>query len=133
MSIHNDYEAKYGLTAKMVLRDLGGDPDKVIDDYIETSSSCPDILINGWFANLVQRSQEDDVHDAIQAEIVRLYFKSISRDAAVAICNALGDYGTISIHSSLPDLSYNGYTFMAAWNAENHDQKEIIPPDAMDI
>ena len=28
MSIHNDYESKYGLTAKMVLRDLGGDPEQ---------------------------------------------------------------------------------------------------------
>lgn len=133
MSIHNDYESKYGLTAKMVLRDLGGDPDKIINDYIATSSSCPDIFLDGWFAGLTKRSPEDDIHDMLQREIVRLYFASISRDAAVAICNVLGLYGTLSIHRDLPDLSYNGYTFAAAWSASNPNNDEIIPPAAMDI
>ena len=122
----NEYTTKYGIAEKAVLADLGGNFDKIIEEYNNIpaypfSSCCADIF-----------SDADNIHNMVEREIQARYFRHIDRDVAVAICNALmiGD-GTIRIYASL-SLEYNCYAFMDAWNEENGDKAKIVSPVVFD-
>lgn len=131
MTNYNEiYTSKYGENAKMILRDLGGDPDAIITNYPAT--------VDWPFGSMIAGDLQDDadsIHGLIVSEIEHLYFSTIPRSSAVAICNTLSlglGFGTIRISSSI-DLEYNSYTFMQRWNDNHPDEGKIIPPAALEI
>lgn len=135
-NLREEYESKYGLAAKMVLRQLGGDPDAIIEKYadkIDSKTEGDALFFSSVMTFFKDTCDADNIHNEILKEIERLYFSSLSRDAAVAICNALIIGGEISITTAVDGLSYNGCRFMAAWNAENPDKQKILPPVGIDI
>ena len=135
-NLRDEYESKYGLAAKMVLRQLGGDPDAIIEKYADNIASKTEedaLLFSSVMTFFKYADDADNIHNEILKEIERLYFSSLSRDTAVAVCNALINGGQISITTAVDGLSYNGYRFMAVWNAENPDKQKILPPVGIDI
>ena len=116
------YENTYGSAAKVFLRTLGGDPDKIIRE-IEAAGNEPDPFAGNPF--LAASAPEEDAHNAILRDIRQRYFSAITRDAALAICNALGDLGEFRVCASIPALTYTSGTFMSAWNDSNPDENPI--------
>lgn len=116
------YENTYGSAAKVFLRTLGGDPDKIIQEIEEAWNEPDPFAGNPLFPS---STAEEDAHNAILRDIRQRYFSGITRDAALAICNALGDLGEFCICTSIPDLTYTSGTFMRDWNASNPGEKPI--------
>lgn len=116
------YEAAYGTASKTYLRVLGGDPDAIIRD-LEQAEEQPAVAAS-CFGLLADTAPEEDVHNAILRDIQARYFAGISRDAALAIGNALGDLGEFKPCASV-ELSYNSATFARAWNAANPEAQPI--------
>ena len=131
MANYNEiYTNKYGTSEMMTLRALGGDPDAIIANYPAPGGWTFDGLFGAYIPD-----DADSIHQLIVSEIERLYFASISRESAVAICNALSlglGLGTIRISDNI-DRIYNNYTFMTAWNANHPEADKIIPPAALEI
>lgn len=131
MANYNEiYTNKYGTSEMMILRDLGGDPDAIIANYPAPGEWPFDGLFEAYTPD-----DADNIHQLIISEIEHLYFASISRESAVAICNALSlglGFGTIRINDNI-DRVYNNYTFMMAWNANHPEADKIIPPAALEI
>ena len=118
------YEATYGSAAKTYLRVLGGDPDAIIREVEQIESQPePEILTNTW-GLLPDPTPEENVHNLILRDIQTRYFASLSRDAALAIGNALGDLGEFKPCASV-DLAYSSATFARAWNAANPEAQPI--------
>ena len=134
------YEAKYGLTVKILLRMLGGNPDVVLSKMQEKVDS-PSEADREFFgvlniAPLTAADAADASHHLMVAEVERLYFTSIGRASAVAICNALsksGACGTISIHADVPELTYTATTFMCRWNENHPGEQEIVEQSGFEI
>lgn len=116
------YEAAYGTAAKTYLRVLGGDPDAIIRD-LEQAEEQPAVGAS-FFGFLPDTTPEEDVHNAILREIQTRYFAGLTRDAALAIGNALGDLGEFKPCASV-DLAYSSATFVRAWNAANPEAQPI--------
>lgn len=116
------YEAAYGTASKTYLRVLGGDPDAIIRD-LEQAEEQPAVAAS-CFGLLADTAPEEDVHNAILRDIQTRYFASLSRDAALAIGNALGDLGEFKPCASV-DLAYSSATFVRAWNAANPEAQPI--------
>lgn len=116
------YDNTYGSAAKIFLRTLGGDPDKIIRE-VEEAWNEPDPFAGNPF--LAPNAPEEDAHNAILRDIRQRYFSGITREAALAICNALGDLGEFHVCASIPALTYTSGTFMSAWNDSNPDEKPI--------
>lgn len=121
-NLTNKYEAAYGSAAKTYLRVLGGDPDAIIRD-LEQAETQPAVAAS-CFGLLADTAPEEDVHNAILRDIQARYFAGISRDAALAIGNALGDFGEFKPFASV-DLAYSSATFVRAWNAANPEAQPI--------
>ncbi len=119
-ALMDSYEKKYGHAAKIFLRTLGGDPNPIAEE-VEKSHSEPDPF--GF--DFGETDPEDDLHNLIRREILRLYFSKISRKEALMVCNVLGDLGKINPCPSIPELSYNAMSFIDAWNTVNIDQSPI--------
>ena len=121
----NEYTQKYGIAEKAILSDLGGDIEKIIEAY----ESIPEYPFE---PTMDVFSDADNIHNMVEREIQTRYFRQISREAAVAICNTLliGD-GTIKIYANL-SLEYSCSDFMWVWNEANGDKDKIIAPVVFD-
>lgn len=134
------YEAKYGLTVKMLLRMLGGNPDVVLSkmqDKVDSPSEADlEFLSTLNIAPLTADDAADAAHNLMAAEVERLYFASIDRASALAICIALSKAGacsTISIHADVPELTYTATTFMCRWNDNHPGEQEIVEQSGFEI
>lgn len=125
------YLEKYSPCERYALSALGGDLDAVIVKYMEISSIPRPAEMFPTFFSLVDEA--DEIHNLVIEEIESRYFTSVPRETAAAICNLLGDFGKISIHDAVPELSYNGFRFMTAWNRANPEQDEIQAPAGIEI
>lgn len=132
MTVSNHYEAKYGLTVKMLVRVLGGDPNAILSamqDKVDNPTKVDSQLRKMMrLPALDADGAADAAHTQMLAEAERLYFAAIDRASAVAICNALSkvDTATISIHPAVPELTYNARAFMGAWNRIRQNDQPII-------
>lgn len=132
MTVSDRYEAKYGLTVKMLVRVLGGDPNAILsamqDKVDNPTKEDIQILQLMRLPALDAESAADESHKQLLAEAERLYFAAIDRASAVAICNSLSkvDTATISIHPAVPELTYNARAFMGAWNRIRQNDQPII-------
>lgn len=130
-TVKTKYLEKYSPCERYALSALGGDLDTVIAKYIETGS---DLAGENIFASFLANVDDaEEIHNLVIEETESRYFASVSRETAVAICNMLGDFGKISIHDAVPELSYNGFRFMTAWNRANPEQDEIQAPAGIEI
>lgn len=121
-ALMDSYEKKYGSAEKVFLRSLNGDPDTIAKELAE----LPDDLTSlGFDLPFAANSPEDDLHFAILREIQQRYFSDISRERALAVCEVLSDLGELRPCPSIPDLCYNSFSFMRAWNDANSDQPPI--------
>ncbi len=66
----------------------------------------------------------DAARIAIIHEIKFRFFSEISREKALTICNAIGEFGTFAIGDDF-DLSFNDRAFADEWNKANPDQATI--------
>lgn len=123
MSNLNDiYTNTHGTSAKAFCFSLGGDPDKVISD-LASQCAAPNPLAT--MLGVDQFATADDAHNAILCEIKRLYFSRIPRDAALSIANSLPELGAISLCSTIPELTFNAWSYADAWSNANPDQPPI--------
>lgn len=127
----NAYEAAYGSKEKIFLRMLGGDPDEVCRRVEELEAEAEELEANNSLFSVPAEysfghtTPEQDLHGEIMKEINRLYFSSIPRESALAICNALGELGEFTPCATIPGLTFNDSTFMYAWNEANPDKKPL--------
>lgn len=125
MSNLNDlYVAAYGTNARVFLRTLGGDPDKVINDL---SARCAEPNPLADMLGIDPSATAEDAHNAILREIKRIYFSGLSRETALAVANSLSDLGAISLCTTIPELTFNVWAYADAWSAANPDQRPILP------
>lgn len=123
MDLYAAYHAKYGTNARVFLRTLGGDPDAVIRSLIEQCAE-PNPLAS--MLGVSPDPTEEDAHNAILREIKRLYFSGISRDAAVAVANAIGSLGSLCLCDTIPELTFSGVSFADTWSYYHPDKEPII-------
>lgn len=123
-NLYEAYTEKYGIYENAFLTELGGS----IDDIIAKYTATQDLPFGSWLDDGF--SDADNIHNIVTCEIVERYFRSISREKAVSVCNVLaigfGD-GTIKIAAQL-NIEYNAYTFMCAWNKHNPECDKIVAP-----
>ena len=113
----------------VVLRAMGGNPDKIIDDlaerYAESADLCGAFSAFAKLSAAASDNYPEDVHNALLGEIKRLYFSELSRDAAVAVGNAIGIDGAVTFHTAIPELTFSAFELMDQWNKYNPDKQPI--------
>lgn len=123
MSNLNDaYTAVYGTNAKVFLRSIGGNPDQIIRS-LEEKFAEPNPLTDLFGVD--HASDLKYVHRAILQEIERICFSAVSRETAVAIANSIGDLGSISLCTTIPELTFNDWAYANAWSNVNSDHQPI--------
>lgn len=123
VNLNDAYVSAYGTNAKVFLRSIGGDPDKIIGDL---SAQCAEPNPLAAMLGADSGATVQDAHNAILREIKRVYFSSLSRASAVAVGNAIGELGSISLCSAVPELTFSALTYAGAWNMANPDQEPIL-------
>lgn len=118
------YEAQYGPVASGYLYTLGGDPAAIVAE-MERNQAAPEADPLAFLAPLMPTTPEQDAHNAIMREIQRLYFLPISRAAALAVCNVLGEAGELVPFPGLPDFRFNAWAFKDAWNEAHPNEARI--------
>lgn len=119
------YENRFGLAEKVFLRTLGGNPDALLREIEEAHTQDQPDVGSSFFGLLPNAAPEEDLHNAILRDIQTHYFAPISREAALAVANTLGELGEISICKTIPELTYNAVAFVDAWNAAHPDKEPI--------
>lgn len=121
--LNDIYTSAYGTNAKVFLRSIGGNPDAIIND-LAAQCAAPNPLAD--MLGVSSAATAEDAHNAILREIVRIYFSGVSRESAVAVANALADFGTISLCATIPELTFNAAAYVRAWNNSNPSQNAIV-------
>lgn len=106
---------------KMILNLLGGDGDKVVAD---TKARMQEAENGGWpFPAdpwMAQFATEDYcIGSALRDAILDTYFGGMSRETAIALRDALGEYGTVCIYNGCNDLVFTGEQVAANYNARH--------------
>lgn len=106
---------------KMILNLLGGDGDKVVADVKAQMQAAEN---GGWpfpIEPYMEPFLTEDycIGSALRDAILDTYFGSMSRETAIAIRDALGDYGTVCIYRGCDDLTFSGEQVADNWNARH--------------
>lgn len=120
-NLSDSYTATYGTDAKVFLRTLGGNPDKILNDPYQCTAPNPLSAMLGADAS----ATAEDAHNAILREIKRIYFSGLPRETALAVANSLSALGTISLCAAIPELTFNAWSYADAWSEANPDQRPI--------
>lgn len=121
-NLSDSYTATYGTDAKVFLRTLGGNPDKILTD-LSNQCTAPNPLSAMLGADA--SATAGDAHNAILREIKRIYFSGLPRETALAVANSLSALGTISLCAAIPELTFNAWSYADAWSEANPDQRPI--------
>lgn len=106
---------------KMILNLLGGDGDKVVAD---TKARMEEAENGGWpfpvDPCMSQFTTEDYcIGSALRSAILDTYFGGMSRETAIALRDALGEYGTVCIYNGCDDLVFTGKQVAVNYNARH--------------
>lgn len=116
------------LQLKFVLNVLGGDGDKVVADtkarMQEAENGGWPFPIEPWMAQFT--TEDYCIGSALRSAILDTYFGSMSRETAIALRDALGEYGTICLYSGCDDLVFTGQEVANNYNSR-HKGDQINP------
>ena len=146
VSIHELTTARHGGRPELLLRNLGGDPDSIIDRWQQRYNEHPDPTspetydaqrsdVNYRMSHIWERLNDPSICAAEAAdcayyeiikEIKRLYFGRLDRAATVMIYDAIGDFGELRLVDNCDDLTFNDFAFRCAWEAAHTEEKK--PP-----
>lgn len=132
MTIIDTYEALYGLREKVLLRTLGGDPNAIIAEITARVTEPNPLADMLGVAPATDAEIAEAAHHAIQAAIQTAYFGQMDRTTAVAVAAALSAVETATL-SICDGMTYNDYSFVAAWASAHPDEDRIslIDPDCL--
>nr|DAG17430.1 MAG TPA: hypothetical protein [Caudoviricetes sp.] len=136
---------RHTLLPHLLLRDLGGDPDSIIDRWQQRYNDDPNPMdaetydaqrhdIHKQMSRLFGEAPDpgicaaeaaDCAYYEIIKEIKRLYFGRLDRAAAVMIYDAIGDFGELRLVDNCDDLTFNDFAFRCAWEAAHTDEKHL--------
>lgn len=136
---------RHTLLPHLLLRDLGGDPDSIIDRWQQRYNDDPNPMdaetydaqrhdIHKQMSRLFGEAPDpgicaaeaaDCAYYEIIKEIKRLYFGGLDRAAAVTINAAIGPYGHLQLAYGNEDLTFNAALFRSAWEAAHPDEKHL--------
>ena len=124
--IMSAYEAAYGLAEKVFLRTLGGDPDAIARhaEALEAETQNSDAPTFPGLG-VPDTTPAENLHNEIIKDITRRYFSAMPRESALAIGNALGDFGELTPCATIPALKFNAAALVSPWNAANPDKYPI--------
>lgn len=110
---------------KMILNLLGGDGDKVEAD---TRARMQEADNGGWpfpADPLMAQFETEDycIGSAIRDAILDTYFGGMSQETAIALRDALSDYGTICIYNGCDDIVFTGEQVAANYNTRHQDDQ----------
>lgn len=145
VSIHELTIARHGGRPELLLRDLGGDPDSIIDRWQQRYNEHPDPTsaetydaqrsdVNYRMSHIWERlnapsicaaEAADCAYYEIVKEIKRLYFGRLDRAAAVMIYDAIGDFGELRLVDNCDDLTFNDFAFRCAWEDAHTEEKKL--------
>lgn len=145
VSIHELTTARHGGRPKLLLRDLGGDPDSIIDRWQQRYNDDPNPMdaetydaqrhdIHKQMSRLFGEALDpgicaaeaaDCAYYEIIKEIKRLYFGRLARATAVMIYDAIGDFGELRLVDNCDDLTFNDFAFRCAWEDAHTEEKKL--------
>ena len=110
---------------RMILNLLGGNSDKVEAD---TRARMQEADNGGWpfpADPLMAQFETEDycIGSALRDAILDVYFGGMSRETAIALRDALGDYGTVCIYNGCDGLAFSGEQVAANYNARHPDNQ----------
>lgn len=111
---------------KMILNLLGGDGDKVVAD---TKARMQEAENGGWpFPTETYMApfltEDYCIGSALRDAILDTYFGSMTKQTAITLRDALGEYGTICLYNGCDDLVFTGEQVAANYNAR-HPENQI--------
>lgn len=107
------------LRLKFVLFDLGGDPEKVEADAIQRYKDTERTYPHDWLDDILSETEDDCVCNALLAA----YFGSMTKQTAIALRDALGEYGTICLYTGCEDLVFSGADVADNYNARHQSDQ----------
>lgn len=110
-------------SARTLVYTLGGDPMQIIDEWQGViGKRVPFADSFGGDATITL----DDATDGAYRDIVKLaeilYFANMTREAAVAVANAITPVGTLHLAE---DVEFSDVSFAKAWSDAHTDQPRI--------
>ena len=111
------------LRLKFVLFDLGGDPKKVETDTIQRYKDTESTYPHDWLDDILGETEDDCVCNALLAAILDAYFGGMAKQTALALRDALGEYGTICLYTGCDDLVFSGADVADNYNARHESDK----------
>lgn len=136
---------RHTLLPHLLLRDLGGDPDSIIDRWQQRYNDDPNPMdaetydaqrsdVNYRMSHIWEQLNDPSICAAEAAdcayyeiikEIKRLYFGRLDRAAAVTINAAIGYYGHLQLVHGDAELTFNAALFRSAWEAAHPEEKKL--------
>lgn len=111
---------------KMILNLLGGDGDKVVADtkarMQEAENGGWPFPVEPWMAQFA--TEDYCIGSALRDAILDTYFGGMSQETAIALRDALGEYGTVCIYNGCDDLVFTGEQVAVNYNAR-HPENQI--------
>ena len=110
-------------SVRNLVYNLGGDPLRIISEWqSRIGESAPLAAIFGGDATITL----DDAANGAYWDIVKLakslYFADMTREAAVAVANAITPVGTLRLAD---DIEFTDESFAKSWNDAHEDQPRI--------
>ena len=113
---------------KMILNLLGGDGDKVVADtraqMQATENGGWPFPIEPYMAPFL--TEDYCIGSALRDAILDTYFGSMTKQTAITLRDALGEYGTICLYGGREDLMFNSLQVANNYNAR-HENGKINP------
>lgn len=113
---------------KMILDLLGGDGDKVVADARARMQAAENggwpFPVEPYMAPFL--TEDYCIGSALRGAILDTYFGNMSRETAIILRDALGEYGTICLYNGCDDLVFTGREIATNYNAR-HEAEQISP------
>lgn len=110
-------------SARLLVYNLGGDPMQIINDWQSRIGHA--VPLADWFGGANTLTLDDAANGAYW-DIVKyaksLYMARLTRDAAVAVANAITPVGKLHLAD---DIEFTDIAFANAWSKAHPDQPRI--------
>lgn len=110
---------------KMILNLLGGDGDKVVADTKARMQAAKNgewpFPVEPYMAPFL--TEDYCIGSALRDAILDTYFGSMTKQTAITLRDALGEYGTICLYGGCEDLMFNSLQVANNYNARHENDK----------
>lgn len=107
------------LRLKFVLFNQGGDPENVEADAVQRYKDTESTYHHDWLDDILNETEDDCVCNALLVAILDAYFGRMEKQTAIALRDALGEYGTICLYTGCDDLVFSGAEVADNYNSRH--------------